>query len=76
MTKKRKFKGTHIRLNTYNSIEGAVLIHVHSYDWFITPKIKLDCKREIVHVVANERSKNRILVAFKNGKQVLERGIF
>jgi hypothetical protein len=75
MTKKRKQNETHIHLNTYNSIEGAVLIHVHSYDWTFTPATRPICRKNILEVLAQEKAKKRIFVAFKNGKQILEKGI-
>ena len=74
--KKKKISGTHIHLNTYDSIEGAVLIHRHSFDWYITPKTKASIRKNIIQVVAKEQHDKRILVAYKNGNQILEKGLF
>jgi hypothetical protein len=76
MALKRKPSKTHIRLNTYNTIEGIVLIHVHSYNWKFLPERSSAYEKTIRGVIAQEKEQKRILVAFKDGQQTIAEGLF
>ena len=67
---------TRIHLNTYNSIEGAVLILANSYDWCLTKENIREERRNIVRTIAKEREKERVLVFLENGQQILGRSLF
>lgn len=73
---KRKSSKTHIRINTYNTIEGIVLIHRHSYNWRFLPERSKAYEKTIRGVIAQEKAQKRIIVAFKEGQQIVEKGLF
>jgi superfamily I DNA and RNA helicase len=74
--KQKKSKQIHIQVETYNSIEGKVLIHAHSYDWKVTPENVSSIKKYIRKIINFEKDQKRIIVSFKNGQQVIEKGLF
>lgn len=74
MLKKKKNPSIHLELNTYNSVEGQVLIHAHYYDWHITPETRKDCRAAIGKIVIAEQAKERILIFLENGKQLVGKG--
>ena len=73
---KTKFRKTHICINTYNTIEGIVLIHRHSYNWRFLPERSKAYEKTIREVIAQEKEQKRIIVAFKDGQQIIEKGLF
>ena len=73
---KTKFRKTHICINTYNTIEGIVLIHRHSYNWKFLPERSNAYEKTIRGVIAQEKAEKRIIVAFKDGQQIVEKGLF
>ena len=75
MARRRKANETHIHLNTYNSIEGAVLILANSYDWFVTPQTFKKEKQNIIQTMMLEQRKKRILVLLENKQQIFGSGL-